>query len=107
MHELEALAAKRPAELMHVARQGGALAAEEQPTPSTVGRGPDVREARDGTGVDDRAGLAEELGCRARRAVDVRLEMRAVELADQVRQRFRRAAELGAVMDEQYRGRPR
>src|SRR5581483_10426760 len=56
VHELEALAAKRPAKLVHVARQADELAAEEQPAPSAVRRGPDVREPRDGTGVDDRAG---------------------------------------------------
>src|SRR5919204_386555 len=70
-------------------------------TPATpaVGRGPDVREAGDGAGVHLRAGLAEELRRGARRAVDVRLELRRVELADQVREAGRSAAELAAVVD--------
>ena len=54
-----------------------------------------------GPGVHARAGLAEELGGRAGRAVDVRLELLLVELADQVRQRRRRTTELAAVVDEE------
>ena len=40
------------------------------------------------------------------RAVDVRLELLAVELADQVREGLRRAAELGAVVHEEDRDGP-
>jgi hypothetical protein len=48
-------------------------------------------------------GLPEELRRRAGRAVDVRLELRRVELADQVREARRSAAELAAVVDEEDR----
>ena len=101
MHELEPLAAQRLAELMHVVREADKLAAEEEPAAATVGRRPDVREASDGAGVDGRAGLAEEIGCRAGRAVHVWPETRPVELADQVGERLRRTAELAAVVDEE------
>ncbi len=73
--ELEAVAAQRPPELDQVRRELRELAQEEQPAPAAVRRGPDVREPGDGAGVHVGARLAEELGRRARRAVDVRLEL--------------------------------
>ena len=104
MDEGEALATQRAPELDRVRRQTEELASEEQPAPAAVCRRPDVREAGDGSRVDDRARRAEELGRRAGRAVDVRLEAAAVELEDQVRERFRRAAELGAMVHEEHAG---
>ncbi len=101
MHELELVAAQRPAEPDDVLRQERELACEQQPAPAAVRRRPDVREARDRARVHVRPRLAEELGRRAWRAVDVRLELLVVELADQVRQRRGRATELGAVVDEE------
>jgi len=78
--ELEAVAAERAPELEHVLRQQRELTPEEQPAPPAVGRRPDVREAGDGARVHLRARLAEQLGGRAGRAVDVRLEALLVEL---------------------------
>ena len=99
MHELELVAAQRAAEAQHVLREQRELAREQQPAPAAVGRRPDVREAGDRAGVHARARLPEELRRRPGRAVDVRLELLVVELADQVRQGCRRSAELGAVVD--------
>src|ERR671936_54831 len=65
VHELEAVPPEGPAEAEHVVREEAELAQEEEPATAAVGRGPDVREASDGAGVDVRAGLAEELGRRA------------------------------------------
>ena len=73
--ELEPVPPQRAPELEHVRGQEPELADEEQPAAAPVGRGPDVREAGDRPGVHGRARLAEELGRRARRAVDVRLEL--------------------------------
>ena len=105
--EAEALTAQRVPELPRVARQAGELSTEEQPAAAAVGRGPDVREACDGAGVDDRARLPEEVGGGSPRAVHVRLEARPVELADQVRQRLGSTAELAPVVDEENRDRKR
>ena len=99
MHELELVAAQRAAEAEHVLREQRELAREQQPAPAAVGRRPDVREAGDRAGVHARARLAEELRRRPGRAVDVRLELLVVELADQVRQGCRRSPELRAVVD--------
>ena len=96
---LEAVPAQGAAEAQDVVREQAELPEEEEPAPPAVGRGPDVREAGDGAGVHLRARLAEELRGRAGRAVDVRLELRRVELADQVREAGRSAAELAAVVD--------
>ena len=97
--ELELVAPQRPPEAQDVVREQRELAREQQPAASAVRRRPDVREARDGARVHARAGLAEELGRGAGRAVDVRLELLLVELADQIRQRRRRTTELAAVVD--------
>src|SRR5262249_4532599 len=48
-------------------------------------------------------GLAEEVGGGPGRAVDVRLELRLVELADQVGERRGSPAELRAVVDQEDR----
>ena len=101
--ELELVPPERAPEAQHVLREERELAREEQPAASAVRRRPDVREAGDRAGVHPRAGLPEELGRGTGRAVDVRLELLVVELADQVRERRRRTAELGAVVDEQDR----
>jgi hypothetical protein len=82
--ELELVPAQRSAEAENVLRQQRQLADEEQPAAAAVGRGPDVREPRDRAGVHARPRLAEQLGRGAWRAVDVRLELLLVELADQV-----------------------
>ncbi len=103
VHELEPPLVQRAPELVRMARQPGQLAREQQPAAAPIRRRPDVGEAGDGARVYDRAGLAEEVGRRARRAVDVRLELVPVELADQVREGLRCAAELAAVVDEEDR----
>src|ERR1700758_4604448 len=87
VHELEPLVAEGPPELVHVARQADELAAEEEPAAPPGRRRPDVSEAGDRSGMDDGSGLAKEIGCRPRRAIHVRLELLAVELANEVRQR--------------------
>src|SRR4051794_39646591 len=109
MDELELVLAQRAPELARMRGQADELAPEQQPAAAAVGRGPDVREARDGAGVHLGAGLAEEVGGRAGRAVDVRLEEVAVELPDQVRERLRRTPELGAMVHEEngHGARPR
>src|SRR5207253_2905979 len=101
VHELESPAAERVPELDRVPREAGELAGEQEPAPATVRRRPDVREPGHGACVDDRAGLAEEVGGRPRRAVDMGLELLPVELANEVGKGLRGAAELAAVMDEQ------
>ncbi len=53
-------------------------------------------------GVHDRAGVREQVGCRSLRAEHVRLEAR-IEMADELRERRRRAAELRAVVHVQDR----
>ena len=99
MDELEAVPAQRAPEAEDVVREQAELAEEEEPAAAAVGRGPDVREAGDRAGVDMRARLAEELGRRPGRTVDVGLELLRVELADQVREARGRTAELAPVVD--------
>lgn len=101
MHELEALRAQRPAELPRVARETHELAAEQKPPTAAVRRCPDVREARHRARVHFSAGFAEQVGRRTGRAIDVWLESLPVELPDQIRQRLRRATQLGAMVDEE------
>src|SRR5205085_6278399 len=67
-----------------------------------VGRVPGVGEDGHVPGVDGGAGRREELRRRPLRAEDVRLEA-LVEVRDQLRERGRRAAELGAVVDVENR----
>jgi len=98
--ELEAVAPERAAEAVHVLREQPQLTQEEQPAPAAVRRSPDVREARYRAGVDLGARLPEELGRGPRRAVDVRLELLVVQLADEIREGRRRTAQLAAVVDE-------
>ena len=107
MDELEALASQGLPKLMDMARKARELAAEQKPAAPAIGRCPDVREAGDRACVNDRAGLAEEICGRPGRAVDVRLELRPIELADQIGEGLRCATELRAVMDEENPGKAR
>ena len=61
-----------------------------------------MREDRDLALVDGRAGVGEQVGGGAFRAEDVRLEA-VVEVADQLRERRRRTAELRAMVDVEHR----
>src|SRR5262245_61140788 len=104
MDELESVSTQGAAELEDVRRQLRELTQEQEPAPAAVGRRPDVREAGDRPRVDVCAGLAEEVCGRPGRAVDVRLELRLVELPDEVRERRGSPAELRAVVNQEDRG---
>lgn len=105
VNELETLSAKRAPELAHVTRQPHELPAEEKPAAAPVRRCPNVGEPGDRPGVDDGAGLPKQVSRRPWRTVDVGLEEFAIEFADQIRERFGRTAELGAMVDEEDRER--
>src|SRR5207248_7984661 len=78
------------------------LAAEDDPAQALVGRVPRMREDRHLARVDDGACIGEEVCRRPLRAEYVRLETR-VEMADELGERRRGAAELRTMMDVEDR----
>src|SRR5438270_13953126 len=98
MHEREPVLAHQLRQLADVRLKRRDLAAEDDPAQTLVRRVPRVREDRHLAGVNDRARIGEEVRRRSLRAEHVRLETR-VEMADELSERRRRAAELRPLMD--------